>query len=159
VAGTVERGEIFQVSISRGGVPKWGVPEATITTSGLVGDEHNDMRHHGSLDQAVCLFALERIEALAAEGHPIGPGSAGENITTRGLEWSQVIPGARLQLGAEVIIEITDYAAPCKTNRQWFKNGEFNRMSQKLHPGWSRVYARVVHPGVVRPGDPVERFA
>jgi MOSC domain-containing protein YiiM len=137
-------------------VPKLAVEEATITITGLVGDEHDDKRHHGSLDQAVCLFARERIEALAAEGHPIGPGSTGENITTCDLDWNLVIPGARLQLGADVIIEISDYAAPCKTNRRWFKGGEFSRMSQKLHPGWSRVYARVLHAGVVRPGDLVE---
>jgi MOSC domain-containing protein YiiM len=93
---------------------------------------------------------------MAAEGHPIAPGSAGENVTLRGLDWSLVVPGARLRLGAQVIVEITQYAAPCKTNRGWFKGGDFNRMSQKLHPGWSRTYARVLATGTIRPGDPVE---
>jgi MOSC domain-containing protein YiiM len=29
-------------------------------------------------------------------------------------------------------------------------------MSQKVHPGWSRTYARVIEGGMIRPGDPVE---
>jgi MOSC domain-containing protein YiiM len=27
-------------------------------------------------------------------------------------------------------------------------------VSQKRHPGWSRVYARVLATGSIRPGDP-----
>jgi MOSC domain-containing protein YiiM len=156
VAGTVEAATIWQVSVSSGGVPKRAVAEATVTEAGLQGDLHNDRRHHGGPDRAICLFALERVEALAAEGHPIAAGSTGENITTRGLDWNKVVPGTRLRLGADVIVEITSYAAPCKTNRRWFKEGHFNRMNEKLHPGWSRTYARVIHPGVVRPGQVVE---
>jgi MOSC domain-containing protein YiiM len=29
-------------------------------------------------------------------------------------------------------------------------------MHQALFPGWSRVYARILQPGTLRPGDPVE---
>ena len=36
-----------------------------------------------------------------------------------------------------------------------FKDGEFARVSQKRHPGWSRVYARVLVEGTIRQGDPV----
>ena len=36
-----------------------------------------------------------------------------------------------------------------------FVNEEFTRISQKRHPGWSRVCARVIEGGVVRMGDPV----
>jgi len=35
-----------------------------------------------------------------------------------------------------------------------FKGGDFTRVSQKRHPGWSRVYARVLVPGRIRQGDP-----
>jgi MOSC domain-containing protein YiiM len=33
--------------------------------------------------------------------------------------------------------------------------GEFGRVSQKRHPGWSRVYARVLAEGRLRPDDGV----
>lgn len=150
------KGTVAQVSVSSGGVPKCAVLEAEIGQLGLAGDAHNDRANHGGAERAVCLFAAERLEALAAEGHPIGPGSAGENITTRGIDWDLVVPGARLRLGSDVLLEITRFTTPCKTNQAWFKDGDFNRMHQNLFPGWSRVYARVLEPGTVRPGDSVE---
>jgi MOSC domain-containing protein YiiM len=151
----MQRGTIVQVNVSPGGVPKLPVPEARVGELGLTGDDHAHKEYHGGPERAVCLFALERIEAMAAEGHPIGPGSAGENITTRGIDWDRIVPGARLRLGREVIIEITRYAPPCKTITRWFKDGDFNRMSQKRFPGWSRAYAKVIAPGSVRPGDTI----
>jgi MOSC domain-containing protein YiiM len=67
-----------------------------------------------------------------------------------------MIPGARLALGDEVVIELTDFATPCKTIRESFVNQEFVRISQKLHPGESRVYARILREGVIRPDDVVQ---
>jgi MOSC domain-containing protein YiiM len=78
----------------------------------------------------------------------------GENVTVGGLEWGVVQPGATLILG-DVEIEITSFASPCKTIRKSFVDEDFTRISPKLHPGWSRVYARVVREGVLRAGDPV----
>ena len=154
-----QRGRIVQVSISRGGVPKLPVAEGLVTELGIDGDGHDDPDLHGGPERALCLFAIERIEAMAAEGHPIAAGSTGENITTRGIDWDLVVPGARLRLGAGVLVEVTRYTTPCKTNARWFTGGDFNRMHQNLFPGFSRVYARVLAGGVVRPGDPVELLA
>jgi len=152
----VKTGVVLQINVSPGGVPKLPVREAYVGLLGLVGDDQSKKEIHGGPERAVCLFATERIEAMAAEGHPIGPGSTGENITTSGLDWDRVLPGERLQIGADVVLEITRYAAPCKTNARWFKGGDVNRMNQKRFPGWSRVYAKVLTTGWVRPGDRVE---
>ncbi len=149
------RGRIVQINISTGGVPKHPIAEGVITAAGLAGDKQKERLFHGGPTRALCLWGIELIEALAAEGHPILAGSAGENITTRGLPWSGMIPGARLRLGDMVTIEITDYAKPCKKNARWFHDGNFNRMNQKRHAGTSRVYARVLTPGTVRPGDAI----
>ena len=146
---------IHQISISPGGVPKLPVESAEITINGLVGDSHTDMKHHGGPERAVCLYALEVIEALKTEGHPIYPGSTGENITTTGLDWEKMEVGQRLKLGDTVILEITDFTVPCKTIRHSFSDEKFIRISQKLHPGQSRVYARVVVPGKVQTGDKI----
>lgn len=88
------------------------------------------------------------------EGHPIAPGSTGENLTIRGLDWDLVVPGATLRTGG-VIVEITAYASPCSSIRPSFADGHSNRISQKKHPGWSRVYARVASAGEIRVGDEV----
>jgi MOSC domain-containing protein YiiM len=137
------------------GVPKRRVPSAKVTVLGLEGDGHRNTEHHGGVERAVCLYGLEQIEALQAEGHAIAPGALGENVTVVGLDWSAVGPGARLRLGDEVVLEVTRYTSPCVTIAPAFQGRDFSRVSQKRHPGWSRVYARVLVPGTIREGDPI----
>ena len=148
-------GRIVQISVSPGGVPKTLVPSAQVTRAGVEGDAHRDLEHHGGPDRAVCLFSLEQIQALQAEGHPVVPGALGENITIEGIDWGRVVPGIRLQLGGQLMLEITRYTSPCLNIRPAFSHGDSSRVSEKRHPGWSRVYARVVVPGRVTAGDQV----
>jgi len=150
---------IFQIALSKGGVPKHAVQTAAVTTLGIEGDKHRDMRHHGGPDRALCLYSLEHILALQGEGHPIFPGSTGENILTLGLNFAEIPVGALLKLGEEVRLEITSHAAPCKTIRGSFIDEGFTRISQKLHPGWSRLYARVLREGTIRVGDGIRLIA
>ena len=146
---------VAQLSVSPGGLPKRAVAEALVTRLGLAGDTQRNLEHHGGPARAVCLFPLEAIQALAAEGHPIVPGALGENVTTAGLDWSVVVPGARLRLGPGVLLEVTTFTSPCFNLAPLFQGRNFSRVSQKRHPGWSRVYARVLAEGAVHPGDPV----
>lgn len=148
-------GRIVQVSVSNGGVPKLAVAQARVTALGLEGDAHRDREHHGGPERAVCLYALEAIEALRAEGHDITPGSIGENVTVAGLDWAAVTPGSHLLLGERVLLEVTRYTSPCTNIAPVFSQGDYSRVSQKRHPGWSRVYTRVRAGDVIRPGDPV----
>ncbi len=148
-------GEVYQINISEGGVPKHSIEVSAATRAGLSGDRQAKPGIHGGPYRALSLFPLEVIAALAAEGHPIAPGSVGENITTRGLDWSRVRPGERLKLGAEVLIEITSYAAPCSTVSGSFSDGNMNRINERVAPGRSRVYAQVLEEGALRCGDPI----
>jgi MOSC domain-containing protein YiiM len=143
------------VNVSDGGVPKHDVGEALLTAKGVAGDRQRDLRFHGGPDRAVTLFSAERIELLRAEGHPISAGSTGENLTVSGLDWEAVVPGTRLVAGAAELV-VTRYAAPCANIRGSFVGGDFKRLSQERHPGWSRVCARVVREGLVRVGDAVD---
>ena len=131
---------------------------AEINRLGITVDQHNDTVHHGGVNGALCLYSLERILALQAEGHPIFPGSIGENITISGLDWGQVLPGTRWRLGHSVLIEISDYATPCSKIRESFANEEFNRVHNRKHPGWARAYARVLAPGTITIGDEVAKL-
>lgn len=149
---------IVQISVSRGGVPKTAVPMARVTTEGLEGDAQRDREHHGGRERAVCLYSIEAIERLQAEGHSIAPGSIGENVTVEGLDWSALVPGDHLLLGDHVLVQVTRYTSPCVNIQGSFKDGEFGRVSQKRHPGWSRVYARVLVEGTIRRADPVRRL-
>jgi MOSC domain-containing protein YiiM len=146
---------VESVNLSDGGVPKLPVPGATLRAGGVEGDRQRDLRHHGGPDRAVSLFSLERIEQLQGEGHPIQPGTTGENLTLSGLDWERMVPGVRVRVGAAVL-ELTKYADPCRNIVGSFRDGDMTRISHKLHPGWSRVYARVLQEGPVRAGDPAE---
>ena len=146
---------IFQINISDGGVPKYPVQQAEVTADGLVGDRQADLEHHGGPDRALCLFSLERIIVLQEEGHPIFPGSTGENLTITGLPWDEMEPGVQLRLGSDVCIEITSFTSPCGKIKESFVHGDLRRNSQEDNPGWSRLYARVLKPGVLKIGDAV----
>ena len=146
---------IFQLNTSPGGLPKLAVREAVVTELGLVGDDHKFPDIHGGPERALCLFSLDRILELQGEGHSIFPGAVGENVTISGLDWDRVTPGQRLALGEEVRIEITTYTSPCNSIENAFAGGKYQRISQKVHPGYSRVYARVLRPGHLTVGQTV----
>ena len=136
-------------------MPKRAVQSVAIGTNGLDGDGVNHPKIHGGPERAVCLWSLERILALQAEGHPIFPGAVGENVTLAGLDWSALVPGAVLDLGDAVRLEIASYTSPCRTIAAYFTDAQFKRISEERHPGWSRLYARVLRPGTLTVGDPV----
>jgi MOSC domain-containing protein YiiM len=136
-----------------GGVPKPAVHAADVGWRGLVGDAQGDRRHHGRVWQALCLWSAEVVAAMAAEGHPLFPGAAGENLSVTGLDWASLRPGTRLRLGTAVA-EVTVPALPCRMNSKWFLGGNHNRMHHERFPGESRLYALVLVPGHVAVGDP-----
>jgi MOSC domain-containing protein YiiM len=149
-------GTLVAINISKGGVPKRPRPSCLVTAGGLEGDRQRDLRYHGGPDRAVCLYSQDLIESLRAEGHPIDAGTIGENFTLRGVSWSEMVPGAKLDVG-EVRIELTDYAAPCNNIAASFQRRHIGRVSQHANPGWSRLYARVLKEGTVRLGDRVDK--
>lgn len=149
-----QQGTVARLNVSDGGVPKRPIDVAAVGPRGLEGDRQAERQHHGRPLQALCLWSAEVIEALQAEGHPIEPGLAGENITLSGIEWRRIRPGARLRIG-DVLAEVSAWAVPCKKNAGWFRDGDFRRMDHDRHPGWSRAYAWVREPGTIRTGDPV----
>jgi MOSC domain-containing protein YiiM len=149
-------GTLVSVNVSSGGVPKKSVNGAQVSRLGVHGDAHNDTEGHGGPERAVCVYALERIRELQREGHPIDIGTAGENFTIEGINWELVVPGVRLRVGNQVVLEVASYTSPCKTIGASFIDGKFVRISQKVHPGWSRVYTRVLSEGEIRSGDEIE---
>ncbi len=150
---TRAEGVVAQVSISDGGVPKVAVDRVDIGFGGIVGDVQATRVHHGRPWQALCLWSSEVIAAFAAQGHPLAPGTAGENVTISGLDWADVRPGVQMQLGT-VRCEVLAFALPCSKNARWFSGGEYDVMHHERGPV-SRVYARVVAPGELHAGDAV----
>lgn len=160
------RGEIFQVSLSPGGIPKLAVAEAFAGPLGLEGDAQRDTRHHGGPRQALLLVSLEDVECLQQQRFPVGAGSLGENLTVRGIDFRALRPGMRFRAG-DAVIELTKLRSPCANLDVY--NGSGARIQLELFdslckagdassPRWGRggFYAAVLQSGLIRTGDILE---
>jgi MOSC domain-containing protein YiiM len=145
-------GTVTALFRSDGGVPKAPVETVEVGWLGVEGDRQGDRKNHGRPFQAVCLWSNEVIDSFRAEGHPLSPGLAGENVTLTGLPWERVRPGELLRLG-DVLLEISTHTVPCSKNAAWFTGGRFDAMHHRNGPR-SRMYGIVLEPGRVSVGDP-----
>jgi len=155
------RGQIASINVSHpGGVPKRPIDRTIITTRGLVGDGQRTKEPvHGGPEKAVCLFGVEQIRRVNADGHHLYPGAIGENLTLSGLDLGGLASGDQLCIGDPAsgpIIQLSDPAAPCKNIAGSFEDWRIARVSHKVRPEDSRWYARVLREGPVVSGDPIE---
>lgn len=126
--------------------------------SGLAGDTIGDWRHHGGDDQAVYAFAREDLDDWAAElGHDLPNGIFGENLTTTGWDVNDARIGEHWRVGGPdrgALLEVSCGRIPCSTFAGWLgERGWVKRFTRKAAPG---AYLRVIEPGEIRVGDPVE---
>ena len=84
------------------------------------------------------------------EGFGLGIGQVRENVTVRGIDLHDVSAGQRLALGDDVVVEITQFCAPCE------------RM-EEVRPGLREelfeqrgMLATVISGGAVNVGDQVQ---
>jgi len=149
--GTAERlpGKSYKTGIFKHAV-SGGV---MIDAEGLVGDAICNRKHHGGVDQAVYLEGSVCLDWWARElGHPINPGTFGENLVIEGLDNRQVAVGDRFMTG-ELILEVTSCRIPCATFAARMKDPKFvKRYTQAGRPG---IYCRVIANGIVEAGMPV----
>jgi MOSC domain-containing protein YiiM len=139
-------GTILAVCIGSGGIPKQAVPEARASANGLAGDKQR-FRSHGGPNRALCLFSTEDYLSLRRDGVPCeNPGTFGENVLVEGLDFAQLLPGERLLLGDEVLIELFDVREPCATLRS------VDARFPNLMLGRSGFVCRVLREGLLRPG-------
>jgi MOSC domain-containing protein YiiM len=106
----------------------------------------------------VHLIAAELHDELRDRGFHVGPGDMGENVLTRGVDLLGLPTGARLQLGAEAVIEITGLRNPCY-QLDTFEDGLMKAVLGRSADGdvvrRAGVMAVVLTGGEVRPGDPI----
>ncbi len=130
-------------------------PKATGLHSGLVGDQIFDVKHHGGDDQAVYAYAREDYDWWQRHlGRELPDGLFGENLTTAGVDVNGAVIGEKWRIGDDLVLAPTFGRIPCSTFQA--KMGEprwSRRFTAENRPG---AYLRVVTPGDVRAGDPVE---
>jgi len=143
---------------TRSAIAKTPRPQAQIGPLGLVGDAQGDTRIHGGPDKAVHHYALDHYPHWRAElgARPVleAPGAFGENIASHGVTEADLCLGDRLRIGS-ALLEVSQGRQPCwKLNDRFGVSDMALRVQQTLRTGW---YYRVIEPGAVRPGDPIER--
>ncbi|KUN85528.1 sulfurase [Streptomyces bungoensis] len=123
--------------------------------SGLAGDAVCELRHHGGDDQAVYAYAREDLDTWERElGRSLANGCFGENLTTGGLDVSGALVGERWRIGSEVVLEVTSGRIPCRTFQGHL--GERGWVKRFTRKGVTGAYLRVIEPGEIRAGDPIE---
>ncbi|WP_406838532.1 MOSC domain-containing protein [Streptomyces sp. AHU1] len=123
--------------------------------SGLAGDAVCDLRHHGGDDQAVYAVAREDLDDWERElGRTLPNGVFGENLTTLGLDVSGALIGERWRVGSGLVLEVTCGRIPCRTFQEHL--GEERWVKRFTRRGAPGAYLRVIEPGEIRAGDPVE---
>jgi MOSC domain-containing protein YiiM len=130
-------------------------PRTTGLHSGVVGDQIFDVAHHGGDNQAVYAYAREDYDWWQTHlGRDLPGGLFGENLTTAGLDVNGAVIGETWRIGPDLVLSTTFGRIPCATFQakmdepRWIK-----RFTAENRPG---AYLRVVEPGAVKAGDPIE---
>ena len=138
------------------GIRKGPVERGHVGPLGLAGDVVADVENHGGLDQALYLYSADDYAFWAAElGGAPEPGTFGENLTLSSFGAEPVRIGDRYRVGA-ALVEVTAPRIPCAVfATRMGEPGWVKRFADARRPG---LYVRVLEPGKVAAGDPVERL-
>lgn len=125
-----------------------------VRRDGFIDDVQADRRVHGGPDKAVHQFPAEHYAKLAAQfpeqSAAFVPGSIGENLSTDGLDESQVCIGDVYALGSAQL-QLCQPRTPCwKIDARYDGDGITTFIAQHGISGW---YYRVLKNGSVRVGD------
>lgn len=125
-----------------------------LTPLGLAGDEQADRRHHGGADKALHHYPAEHYalwrEELQARADCFVVGGFGENLSTLGLDESEVCLGDVFRLGGATI-QVSQGRSPCRKLELVFDVSDMvRRVRDTARIGW---YYRVLTPGTVAPDD------
>ena len=105
----------------------------------------------------VHLLHGELHDELKEKGFNVGPGTIGENITTRGLDLLSLPCGTRLFIGGDAVVELTGLRTPCKQIER-YQAGLLAAVSQDANGNLffrSGVMGIVLKDGVVKAGDTI----
>ena len=130
-------------------------PKTTGLHSGLVGDQIFDIAHHGGDDQAVYAYAREDYDWWEARlGRALPSGLFGDNLTTVGVDVNGAVIGETWHVGDGLVLQPTFGRIPCATFQA--KMAEQHWTKTFTEQNRTGAYLRVVEPGDVKAGDPVD---
>jgi MOSC domain-containing protein YiiM len=148
---TVEwRGQVIQTSIFK--EPVSG--RVRVNRLNVEGDRQSDLTVHGGVDKAVYAYPAEHYPFWAEElSRPDLPyGVFGENLTTTGLNESNVCIGDRLRIGSAEFV-VTQPRMPCFKLAARFERTDMVR--RFLHSGRTGFYLAVSQEGEIGADDAI----
>ncbi len=118
------------------------------------GDSQANTVHHGGPQQAVYAYDRAAYDWWEAErDQDLPSGFFGENLTTAGIDVDGARIGERWRLGDHVELEVRSPRIPC-AKLDWRMQAAFvDTFLRADRPG---AYLRIVTPGLVAAGDPIE---
>ena len=123
-----------------------------LRSTNLEGDRQADLRVHGGVDKAVCVYSGDHYVTWRDALHrpDMGYGGFGENFTVGGqTEWD-VCLGDRFRVG-DAVVEVSQPRGPCvKLARRWDRPDLPKLVVASGRSGW---YLRVVEEGHVQAGQ------
>lgn len=129
------------------GTAKHEIEEAILAKDwGIQGDAHAGHWH-----RQVSLLSYEKIEEFRKKGADIELGAFGENLIVSGYDFRNPAVGTRFQCG-EAVLEMTQIGKECHSHCEIYK-----RMGECIMPR-EGVFAIVLHGGMIRKGDLLERI-
>lgn len=139
-------GRLFSICISpQRGQIKTEVPEARVTDMGIENDGHaGDWSR-----QVTCLNHASVLRLNQEKNMHVGPGQYAENLLIEGLDFSPIQVGSRLQIGAEVILQVS------QIGKEDHPSVVTRTLGVSLLP-YEGLFCRVIRGGQIRKGDPVE---
>lgn len=121
--------------------------------SGVQGDFVGDSQHHGGSDKAVYAFAREELDFWQDQlGKELTNGSFGENLTTHGIDLSNLVINQRIRIGSAVL-EVSVPRTPCATFAAWLDEKGWAKLF--TNRGNCGSYFRIVNPGTILPNDEI----
>ena len=137
--------EAVCISEKKGLVKREQAQVALKTGWGIEGDAHA-----GDWHRQVSLLAGESIDTVKKLLPTLKHGAFAENLITRGIDLSVLKIGDRLQIGAEVILEITQIGKECHNQGCAIKKATGDCIMPK-----EGLFSRVVQGGRAQPGDAI----
>ena len=125
-----------------------------VSQFGAEGDEQGDPDAHGGLDKALYAYGEGDLAWWSEQlGRELEPGVLGHNLAIAGMDVSSAVIGERWRAGG-IAVQVSAPRIPCfKLGMRMGDQGFPRRFAAADRPG---AYLRVLEPGVIEAGDPVE---
>lgn len=145
--GSLE-GKVVAVNISdKKGVRKKNTDKAYLKENfGIKGDAHANSKWH----RQVSLLGIESIDKMRSMGLDLHPGDFAENITTEGIDLTSLPIGAKILIGDDIELEVSQIGKDCHERCAIYyqagdcvmpKDGIFAKV---LIGGWAKTGDRVI---------------